>query len=119
VGFYSGQWLNYLVFRCRNSWIFYEAYHDCECFVYSLIAPGFPALNFTVWPWANNSSNPGLMETYALGVPFYRWSIVATILFSTVFFGAYYLLNRKNSVAIARVKLRAVSSELRATETIV
>ena len=105
-GFYSGQWLNYLVLASVVTvGFFMKRISIVNIFVYSLIAPTwfFLLSNFTVWlgtkaipqTWA------GLMETYALGVPFYRQSIFATILFSTVFFGAYYLLNRKKSVAVA------------------
>ncbi len=105
-GFYSGQWLNYLVFASVVVvGFFMKRISIVNVFVYSLIAPTwfFLLSNFTVWLGAKTIPQTwaGLMETYALGVPFYRQSIFATILFSTVFFGAYYLLNRKKAVAIA------------------
>jgi len=105
-GFYSGQWLNYLVLASVVTvGFFMKRISIVNIFVYSLIAPTwfFLLSNFTVWLGAKTIPQTwsGLMETYALGVPFYRQSIFATILFSTVFFGAYYLLNRKKSVAVA------------------
>ena len=102
-GFYSGQWLNYLLFATLVViGFFMKRITIANIFVYSLIAPTwfFLISNFTVW--AGSKTIPqnwaGLMETYALGLPFYRPSILATLLFSTVFFGAWYLLNRKKSV---------------------
>ncbi len=105
-GLYSGQWLNYLVFASVVIvGFFMKRISVVNVFVYSLIAPTwfFLLSNFTVWLGATTIPKTwaGLMETYTLGVPFYRQSIFATILFSTVFFGAYYLLNRKKSVAFA------------------
>jgi len=105
-GFYSGQWLNYLVIASVVIvGFFMKRINIVNIFVYSLIAPTwfFLLSNFTVWLGAKTIPQTwaGLMETYTLGVPFYRQSIFATILFSTVFFGAYYLLNRKKSVAVA------------------
>jgi len=105
-GFYSGQWLNYLVFASVVVvGFFMKRITIVNIFIYSLIAPTwfFLLSNFTVWLGAKTIPQTwaGLMETFALGVPFYRQSIFATILFSAVFFGAYYLLNRKKSVAIA------------------
>ena len=105
-GFYSGQLLNYLVFgSVVIVGFFMKRINIVNVFVYSLIAPTwfFLLSNFTVWLGATTIPQTwaGLIETYALGVPFYRWSIVATVLFSAVFFGAYYLLNRKRTVAVA------------------
>lgn len=37
----------------------------------------------------------GLIQTYAAGIPFYRNNIMGTIVFSTVMFGVYYLINQK------------------------
>ena len=105
-GFYSGQWLDYLVFASIVIvGFFMKRITVVNVFVYSLIAPTwfFLLSNFTVWLGAKTipQTMAGLMETYALGVPFYRWSIVATILFSAFFFGAYYLLNKKRTIAVA------------------
>jgi len=105
-GFYSGQWINYLVFATVVVvGFFMKRITITNVLVYSIIAPTwfFLLSNFTVWAGAKTIPQTwsGLMETYALGVPFYRQSVVATLIFSTVFFGAWYVLNRKKSVAVA------------------
>ena len=105
-GFYSGQWLNYLVFATVVVvGFFMKRITVLNVFIYSLIAPTwfFLLSNFTVWlgTTAIAKTWAGLMTTYELGIPFYKASIWGTLIFSTVFFGAYYLLNRKKSVAIA------------------
>jgi hypothetical protein len=104
-GFYSGQWINYLVFATVVVvGFFMKRITITNVLVYSIIAPTwfFLLSNFTVWAGARMIPQTwnGLMETYALGVPFYRQSVVATLIFSTVFFGAWYVLNRKKSVAV-------------------
>ena len=105
-GFYSGQWINYLVFATVVVvGFFMKRITVTNVLLYSIIAPTwfFLLSNFTVWAGAKTIPQTwvGLMETYALGVPFYRQSVVATLIFSTVFFGAWYVLNRKKSVAVA------------------
>lgn len=105
-GFYSGQWINYLVFATVVVvGFFMKRITITNVLLYSIIAPTwfFLLSNFTVWAGAKTIPQTwsGLMETYALGVPFYRQSVVATLIFSTVFFGAWYVLNRKKSVAVA------------------
>lgn len=105
-GFYSGQWLNYLVFATVVVvGFFMKRITIANVFVYSAIAPTwfFLLSNFTVW--AGSKTIPqtwaGLMETYVLGAPFYRQSIIATLIFSTFFFSAWYVLNRQKSIAAA------------------
>lgn len=107
-GFYSGQWLNYLVFASVVVIGFFMKHITIRNIVlYSLLAPTwfFLLSNFTVWAGGDGSVIPhtgaGLVSTYVLGVPFYQMSILATLLFSGVFFGAWYLVNRKKEVAIA------------------
>ena len=105
-GFYSGQWINYLVFATVVVvGFFMKRITITNVLLYSIIAPTwfFLLSNFTVWAGAKTIPQTweGLMETYALGVPFYRQSVVATLIFSTFFFGAWYVLNRKKSVAVA------------------
>jgi len=99
-GFYSGQLLNYLALASVVVvGFFMKRITISNVFVYSLIAPTwfFLLSNFTVWAGAKEIAKnwAGLMQTYALGLPFYRQSILATFLFSAVFFGAWFVLNRK------------------------
>jgi len=108
-GFYSGQWINYLVFgSVVVVGFFMKNISVKNIVVYSLIAPTwfFLLSNFTVWAGGDGSIIPhtgvGLINTYVLGIPFYQTSIVATLLFSAVFFGAYYFVNRKQLASIAK-----------------
>lgn len=105
-GFYSGQWLNYLVVGSVTIvGFFMKRITIVNILVYSFIAPTwfFLLSNFTVWIGAKTipQTLAGLMETYALGIPFYRNSVYATLVFSAVFFAAWFILSRKKSLAVA------------------
>jgi hypothetical protein len=105
-GLYSGQWLNYLALASVVVvGFFMRKISPVNIFVYSLIAPTwfFLVSNFTVWAGSKTIAQTweGLMQTYTLGIPFYRQSILATILFSAVFFGAWYILDRRKPVVVA------------------
>lgn len=56
----------------------------------------FLVTNFSVWAfggmYAPNLS--GLMESYALAIPFFNWSLISTLLFSGVLFGAYNMFEK-------------------------
>jgi hypothetical protein len=62
----------------------------------------FLASNFTVWvgggldinnqPYARSVN--GLLLCYTEALPFFKWSVISTLLFNGVFFGSYYLLGR-------------------------
>ena len=62
----------------------------------------FLASNFTVWIGGgldiNNQPYPrsfnGLLLCYTEALPFFKWSVLSTLLFNGVFFGSYYLLGR-------------------------
>jgi hypothetical protein len=43
----------------------------------------------------------GLMLCYADAIPFFRNALIASVFFSAVLFGAYYLLTRKTERMIA------------------
>jgi hypothetical protein len=102
TGFYEGQWQNYLLFTLlvfvgmavtKINWI--------QVSLASFAAPTlyFIVSNFLVW--ASNGTvrgldRPknlnGLMLCYEDGIPFYRMSILATLIFSGILFGSYFLL---------------------------
>ena len=58
----------------------------------------FLASNFLVWIGGAGLHRPqtfdGLMMCYADGLPFLRSSLQNTIVFSAIFFGGYYLMQR-------------------------
>lgn len=102
-GFYSGQVLNYVVlasvvvvgFLMKNITVPNIALH-------SLLAPTwfFLISNFTVWIGSVNipQTGAGLLETYVLGLPFYKASILGTFVFSAILFGSYYLVMKRKFV---------------------
>lgn len=94
-GFYEGQLSNYILFGSltvfgllirKISWI--------KIIVASLAAPSafFLISNFLVWISGAGYHRATLIETYADGIPFYQMSLVATVVFSTILFGVYFLV---------------------------
>jgi hypothetical protein len=104
AGFYEGQWQNYLLFAllvCVGFAI--KKIKILNIIVASIAAPTiyFIISNFLVW--ASNGITrgldrprnfSGLMLCYSDGLPFYRTSIIATLVFSGILFGCYYLVSR-------------------------
>ena len=105
-GFYGGQWINYLFFVAvtfigfavnQNKWISILGGSLAGVLFY------FLASNFAVWMGGGLGLNnlpysktiDGLMACLTAGIPFMKNSLFATLFFSAVFFGSYYLLNKK------------------------
>jgi hypothetical protein len=101
-GFYEGQWQNYLLFALL---VFVgmavRKLNVIQITLASVAAPTlyFIASNFLVW--ASNGSTRGLdrpktfnglMLCYMDAIPFYRVSILATLVFSAILFGTYWLI---------------------------
>lgn len=57
----------------------------------------FLTTNFAVW--ASTSFYPhnfaGLVECYTLAIPFFHYSILGNLFYSSLFFGAFYLVKRR------------------------
>ncbi|HMO60690.1 MAG TPA: hypothetical protein PKC39_04775 [Ferruginibacter sp.] len=104
-GFYSGQWINYLLFAGltaigffiqHNKWFQILAGSVVGVFAYFVLS------NFTVWIGGgldiNNVPYPktfnGLMYCFAAGLPFLKGMLTGTLFFSAVLFGGYYLLQK-------------------------
>jgi len=94
-GFYEGQWSNYVLFGLltvfglmirKISWIKIIAASLAAPSVYFLIS------NFLVWIGGGGYHRPTLMGAYIDGIPFYQMSLIATLIFSGVLFGAYFLI---------------------------
>ncbi len=100
-GFYSGQFTNYILI-CGLTVIgfFVKQRNLLSIAAGSLAAPTayFLVSNFLVWAGKGGYQRPvtfdGLMMVYNDGLPFYQMSILATLFFSAVFFGGYYLATR-------------------------
>lgn len=57
----------------------------------------FVVSNFGVWLVSGmyTLDFAGLINCYTMAIPFFRMTLISTLVFSTVFFGAYYLLGLK------------------------
>jgi len=100
-GFYNGQVVNYLLFASLTFFGFWiHRINWIKIAAASIMAPTayFIVSNFAVWLGGGSLGHPktfaGLMMTLGDGVPFYRGSVEATVVFSVILFGGYYLINR-------------------------
>ena len=110
-GFYEGQWQNYILFGLLTFVGFaMRKINVLNIFLASLAAPTiyFILSNFTLWAGWNGTrgyNRPktlnGLMLCYNDALPFFRTSIFATLIFSTILFGGYYLLRKKSVQSLA------------------
>jgi hypothetical protein len=101
-GFYEGQWQNYVLFALLAFvGMAVKKVNVTQIAIASFIAPTvyFLASNFLLW--ASNGTTRGLdrpktlnglMLCYSDGIPFFRVSILATLVFSGILFGSYYLI---------------------------
>ena len=104
-GFYSGQWQNYLLIASITIIGFFINKNKIgQIFVGSLAGAVYFFLisNFMVWiggGWdINNQPYPrsfsGLMLCFSEALPFFKWSVLSTLLFNGIFFGSFYLLGK-------------------------
>jgi hypothetical protein len=103
-GFYDGQVINYCLFALMTFvGLAIKKINLLTVFAASLAAPTafFLMSNFVTWSGLaglRGLNRPftftGLMMAYVDGLPFYSMSIIATMVFSAILFGAYYLLSR-------------------------
>ena len=103
-GFYGGQLTNYILFGLMTFFGFFiKNFNVGKIALASIAAPTayFFLSNFMVW--VNSSplvglDRPrtfnGLLLTLGDGLPFYAWSIAATLIFSAILFGSYYLITK-------------------------
>ena len=98
-GFYEGQFTNYLLFAGMTAIsMLMRKVSIQNIILFSLIicSAFFLLSNFFVWNagsgWGRPHTFAGLMQAYEDGLPFYRNSILATLLFSGVLFGAWKLI---------------------------
>jgi len=104
-GFYSGQWQNYLLIASITIIGFFINKNKIgQIFIGSLAGAVYFFLisNFMVWiggGWdINNQPYPrsfsGLMLCFSEALPFFKWSVLSTLLFNGAFFGSFYLLGK-------------------------
>ena len=104
-GFYSGQWLNYILIAGLAAFGFLIQTKKVASVALAFLAGPttyFVLSNFSVWAFGGGWNRPktfaGLMQCYVDGIPFYSNSLLATFIFGAVLFGAYSLLIKKNKV---------------------
>ena len=109
-GFYDGQWQNYLLFALLVTiGFFIKKISVLNVFIASLAAPTvyFILSNFVLWAgWSGTrglgrpKTISGLMQCYTDALPFYRTSLIATIVFSAILFGIYYFISKKQTTLV-------------------
>lgn len=101
-GFYDGQWINYTLFAGLTCFGFLIRKKKIVSVLLAAIgAPTtyFLVSNFLVWVSDRGfglnrpKTFAGLLMCYNDGLPFYTNSIIATVVFSALLFGTYYLVS--------------------------
>ena len=106
-GFYDGQWMNYILFTGLTvvGWFVSER-NVLQIAIGALAGPVlyFLASNAATWAagagWHRPHTWAGFTQAMADGVPFFKGSLYATLLFAALFYGSYALLTRRR-VAVA------------------
>ncbi|MFN4008304.1 MAG: DUF6580 family putative transport protein [Chitinophagaceae bacterium] len=107
VGFYSGQWFNYLLFVGLTVVGFYVKANSITGIIAGSIAS--PTLfylisNTSVWLSGGGYNRPKTLEGYLQcmtdGLPFYGNGLLATFIFGAMLFGGYALLQRNKAVTV-------------------
>lgn len=108
-GFYSGQLINYILFTGLTVFGFFvKSKKPFSILVASLAAPTayFLLSNFMVWIGGGGLFRPktfdGLIMCYNDALPFYKGSLMATLVFSAILFGSYYFYGNKTKIADAQ-----------------
>jgi hypothetical protein len=107
-GFYSGQWINYLLIGSLT--VFGFMISEAKVFkviLASLAAPTtyFLLSNSLVWlgngGYQHSRTFSGLLQTLIDGIPFYQNSVMGTLVFGALLFGGYSLVKSSETKQIA------------------
>ncbi|MBG9375119.1 hypothetical protein I5907_02685 [Panacibacter sp. DH6] len=110
-GFYDNQWINYvLIAAITFLGMAFRKGGAAGIIASAVVAPGifFVVSNYIVWATQSamlgySNDFGGLMACYRAGLPFYRNSILSTIIFLPVFIAAYHwLLSGKFTLQTAK-----------------
>ncbi len=104
-GFYGGQWQNYLLIASVTIIGFFISKNKISHIIAGSLGGAvyyFIISNFLVWAGGgldiNNQpyekSFNGLITCFTAALPFFKWSLVSTLLFNGVFFGSFYYLGK-------------------------
>lgn len=110
-GFYgSGQITNYILFASMTVFGFYITKINFQRVALAALAAPvsyFILSNFVVWIGGGGLHRPktlsGLMLCYNDAVPFFGWSVVASLFFSAIFFGGYVLMAKYSKTSSAQL----------------
>jgi hypothetical protein len=105
AGFYSGQWKNYLILMAATliGWLLKGRNYQ-RLLAGTIAAPTvfFLVSNFMVWTGTSEAvyakSFSGLITCFEAGLPFYRNSLIATLVFLPVILLVYNYLTKKKAV---------------------
>ncbi|GAC1585119.1 MAG: hypothetical protein NVS3B19_02180 [Ginsengibacter sp.] len=102
-GFYGGQITNYILFGSMTVFGFIVTKINFQRVALAALAAPisyFILSNFVVWIGGGGLHRPrtfaGLMMCYNDAIPFFGWSIAASLFFSAIFFGGYVLLAKQS-----------------------
>ena len=108
-GFYAGQWLNYLLLSSAAFiGMMMRRINIATIAAASVAAPVlfFVFSNFFTWAAGGGYARPftaaGLMQCMNDGLPFFPGSLAATVAFSAVFFGVYFLVQRSQAGKLSK-----------------
>ncbi|MEO6453358.1 MAG: DUF6580 family putative transport protein [Ginsengibacter sp.] len=109
-GFYEGQITNYILFGAMTVFGFFIKKLNVGRIVFASIAAPtafFILSNFFVWlssspdaGYSRPKTFDGLLLCFNDGLPFYPWSVIATLVFSAVLFGGYYFFTKNSPAAL-------------------
>lgn len=106
-GFYGkGQIVNYALFALITAvGFFIKNLNIARIAIASFVAPTifFLLSNFSVWIGNTGYQRSTLLACYADGLPFYKNSVIGTIIFAAILFGTYYFVSSRN-VAASKAK---------------
>jgi hypothetical protein len=111
AGFYQNQWINYILILCLSFiGVLFRKGGLTGMLSAAVIAPAifFLISNYIVWATqaaliGYTSDFSGLMECYRAGLPFYRNSVISTLIFLPGFIATYHwLVQGKFSLQLAK-----------------
>jgi hypothetical protein len=109
-GFYDGQWMNYLLIGGITLFgIFMKRVTVANVATAAIVAPlvYFVLSNTGTWAFHGGYQRPitfsGWMQALADGLPFLKWSLLSSVAFSGVLFGAWYALKGSAKMQPQRV----------------
>lgn len=104
-GFYSGQWINYLLFSSVTLvGFFIQLGKPFSILAASIAGPTifFLLSNTSVWMGGGGYHHAptfmGWVQTMVDGIPFYQNSLMSTAVFTSILFGAHYLISSNQAV---------------------